>query len=126
MAQLAAAFPTYPVTGVPVTYNLHLKSYLSMGGPDLISITTSHDGQVAKKVIQEKGHFKYRFYDIPDDPGANCLYFNNTLVHASKEWLPNTYTQFQRLDTPAKKLVLNGSELNKVDGCFSCSSVLIK
>lgn len=97
-----------------------------MAGPDLISITTSHDGQVAKRFIQEKGRFTYRFYDIPDDPGANCLYLNNTIVHACKEWLPNTHAKFQELDTRARKFVLNGSELNKVDGCFSCSSVLIK
>ena len=107
-------------------YNLHLKSYLSMAGPDLIAITTSFDGQVAKKYMQEKGHFKYRFFDIPDDPGANCLYLNNTIIHASQDWLPDTYELFQKLETNAKKIVLSGSELNKVDGCFSCSSVLIK
>ena len=126
MSQLAAAFPDYPVTGVPVELNLHLKSYLSMAGPDLIAITTSHDGQVAKKYIQEKGHFKYRFFNIPDDPGANCLYLNNTIVHASREWFPKTSELFEQLETTAKKITLCGSELNKVDGCFSCSSVLIK
>lgn len=126
MSQLAAAFPDYPITGIPVEYNLHLKSYLSMAGPDLIAITTSHDGQVAKKFIQEKGHFKYRFYDIPDDPGANCLYLNNTIIHASSDWLPSTCEKFQQLESPARKITLSGSELNKVDGCFSCSSVLIK
>ena len=106
--------------------NLHLKSYLSMAGPDLIAITTSKDGQVAKKVIQERGHFKYSFYDIPDDPGANCLYLNNTIVHASREWLPHSCERFEELETPARKITLCGAELNKVDGCFSCSSVLIK
>ena len=76
--------------------------------------------------MQEKGHFKYDFYEIPDDPGANCLYLNNTIVHASKDWFPESYERFVQLETPAKKVVLSGSELNKVDGCFSCSSVLIK
>lgn len=106
--------------------NLHLKSFLSMAGPDLIAITTSHDGQVAKKAIQEKGSFRYRFYDIPDDPGANCLYLNDTIVHAANDWLPASCEKFRQLDTPARKITLSGSELNKVDGCFSCSSVLIK
>ena len=124
--QLAAAFPNYSVTGIPILHNLHLKSFLSMAGPDLISISTSADGKQAKNYINEKGQFKYRFYEIPDDPGANCLYLNNALVHASKDWLPKTNERFQQLETSAKKLVLSGSELNKVDGCFSCSSVLIK
>lgn len=123
---MKAAFPEYPVTGVPVEFNLHLKSFLSMAGPDLIAITTSHDGQVARKIIQEKGHFQYRFYDIPDDPGANCLYLNKTIVHASSDWLPGSCERFEKLETPARKITLSGSELNKVDGCFSCSSVLIK
>jgi dimethylargininase len=97
-----------------------------MAGPNLIAITTSHDGQVAKQFIQEKGHSKYQFYDLPDDPGANCLYLNNTIVHASSDWLPATCKKFEELHTSAKKIALSGSELNKVDGCFSCSSVLIK
>ena len=97
-----------------------------MAGPDLIAITTSHDGRVAKEIIQSKGRFKYRFYDIPDDPGANCLYLNNTIVHASSDWLPESCAHFEALETSARKIVLSNSELNKVDGCFSCNSVLIK
>ena len=126
LSQLSAAFPGYPVTGVPVTHNLHLKSFLSMAGPDLVAITTSHDGRVAKETIQSKGHFKYRYYDIPDDPGANCLFLNNTIIHASPDWLPESCARFEALETPARKIVLSNSELNKVDGCFSCNSVLIK
>lgn len=125
LAQLAAAFPAYPVTSVQVKENLHLKSFLSMAGPDLIAITVSEDGQVARRVIEEKGQFKYNFYEIPDDAGANCLYLNGTIVHASQDWFPGSYERFKQLDTPAKKVTLSGSELNKVDGCFSCSSVLI-
>ena len=41
LSQLAAAFPGYPVTGIPVSAGLHLKSFLSMAGPKLIAIGTS-------------------------------------------------------------------------------------
>ncbi len=123
---MAAAFPAYPVTGISITNNLHLKSFLSMAGPDLITISAEPEGVETRKAMEEKGHFKYQFYEIPDGPGANSLYFNNNLVHASKDWLPKSYEKYMEMDTHAKKIPLSGSELNKVDGCFSCSSVFIK
>lgn len=99
---------------------------MTMAGPDLIAIGTSSSSWAARKVIEEKGNFKYRFYEFPDDTGANCLYLNNTLIHVSEECFPLSWKRFGQLDTPAKKIALSSSELNKVDGCFTCSSVLIK
>lgn len=125
-SQLGAAFPSYPVTGVAVSEGLHLKSLMTMAGPDLVAIGMSASAREARRVMEEKGHYKYRFYELPDDTGANCLYLNNTIVHASKECFPKSWERFEQLDTPAKKIALASSELNKVDGCFTCCSVLIK
>ena len=97
-----------------------------MAGPGYISISTSSAGRETKTLIQEKGHFKYRFYDIPDDTGSNCLYLNNTIIHVSQDEFPQACDSWERLDTPAKKIALSLSEMNKVDGCFTCSCVLIK
>ena len=123
---MAAAFPSYPVTGVEVSAGLHLKSVMSMAGPDLIAIGMSTSARDARKVIEDKGHFKYKFFEVPDNTGANCLYLNNTLIHASKDCFPDSWARFEQLDTPAKKVALASSELNKVDGCFTCCSVLIQ
>ena len=97
-----------------------------MSGPDLITISAEEEGKATQKAMEEKGHFKYQFYEIPDGPGANSLYVNNTIVHASRDWLPKSCERYEELATQARKITLSGSELNKVDGCFSCSSVLIK
>lgn len=123
---MAAAFPSYPVTGITVSEGLHLKSVTTMAGPDLIAIGTTTSARDVRKVIEEKGRFKYRYFEVPDNTGANCLYLNNTLIHVSEDCYPKSWARFEQLDTPARKVALGSSELNKVDGCFTCSSVLIK
>lgn len=97
-----------------------------MAGKDLIAIGTSQVANGARKVLEEKGRYKYKYLEVPDDIGANCLYLNNTLVHASKEAFPRSCPVYDKLETSNKKIALSASEMNKVDGCFSCCSVLIK
>ena len=126
MSQLAAAFPDYPTTGIPVSDGLHLKSVMSMAGPGLVAIGTSPSAMAARKVMEDKGHFKYRFYEFPDDTGANCLYLNGTIIHVTRDVFPGSCERYEQLETAAKKVQLSSSELNKVDGCFTCCSILIK
>lgn len=122
--QLASAFPDYPVIGVPVEEGLHLKSFVSMAGPDCIAIGMSLAAKDARKIIETQGKFKYQFIEVPDDIGANCLYVNGTLIHIAREDYPRSYRVFENIPTQ-KKISLSTSELNKVDGCFTCCSVLI-
>ena len=123
--QLAAAFSNYPVKGIPVKEGLHLKSFVSMAGPDCVAIGVSTAAKDARKIIETEGKFKYQFLEVPDDIGANCLYVNGTLIHVTKEDYPRSYEVFEKFPAP-KKIALSASELNKVDGCFTCCSVLIK
>jgi dimethylargininase len=123
---MAAAFPSYPVTGIKVSDGLHLKSFITMAGPDLISVGMSVIAREVRKAIEDKGRFKYRYFEVPDNTGANCLYLNNTLIHVAKDTFPESCARFEQLDTPARKIPLLSSELNKADGCFTCTSVLIK
>ena len=124
LTQLATVFPDYPVTSIPVRAGLHLKSFLSMARPTLVAIGMSVAAQEAKKAIETEGKFQYDFIQCPDDIAANCLYLNGTLVHVSQESFPDSHSVFEKL--PGKKIALSAAELNKVDGCFTCCSVLIK
>lgn len=124
LSQLAGVFPSYPVTGIPVKEGLHLKSFLSMAGPNLIAIGSSTASQEARKQIEELGKFKYNFLQCPDDLAANCVYANGTLIHVSKEAFPNSVSVFEQL--PGKRIALTATELNKVDGALTCCSVLIQ
>ena len=127
LQQLAAAFPSIPVTGIPVSAGLHLKSFMSMATPEHIAIGSSPAAQEARKLIESMGKFKYGFLQVPDDTGANCLYINGTIVHASKEVFPGSCEVFEKFESPSVsgKVALSASEMNKVDGCFTCCSVLI-
>ena len=125
MDQLALTFPNYPVTGVPVQEGLHLKSFMSMAGPDCVAIGMSTAAKEARKILETRGQFRYQYLEVPDDTGANCLYVNGTIIHVSKEDYPRSFEVFQRFPAE-KKISLSASELNKVDGCFTCCSVLIK
>ena len=124
--QLARAFPQYPVTGIPVCSGLHLKSCMSMAGPNLIAVGMSKHAMTTIKLIKSKAKFKYNFLELPDDIAANCLYANGHLVHVSEEHFPQSAGIFARLKVEGKKIALDASELNKVDGCLTCCSVLVK
>ena len=98
---------------------------MSMAGPDCIAISTSTAAKDARKILETKGKFKYQYLEVPDDTGANCLYVNGTLFHVTKEDFPRSFEVFESFPAE-KKVPLSASELNKVDGCFTCCSVLIK
>lgn len=123
---MAEAFPDYPVTGVSVSEGLHLKSFMSMAGPDCVAIGVSPSAKDAREVVETEGKFKYQYLEIPDDIGANCLYLNGTLVHVSDKDYPRSHEVFEKFRGVSSRIALSASELNKVDGCFTCCSVLIK
>ena len=128
MSQLANTFPNYSVLKVRVSEGLHLKSFMSMVGPDRIGIGTSPGARLAREQIQSGAKYmeKYEFVEFPDDTAANCLYVGGHLVHVSKEMSPGSAKIFEAIETPGRKIPLNGSELGKVDGCLTCSCLLIK
>ncbi len=95
-----------------------------MAGPDLVAVGVSEAAQAAKQAMEAQGKHKYNFLSCADDIAANCLYINGTLIHASEDAFPKSFPTFKPL--PGKKIALNASEVNKVDGCFTCCSVLIK
>ncbi len=105
--------------------NLHLKSYLTMAGPDLVTVGASPGARAARKVIQENAHFKYDFFEVPDETGANCVYLNKTLIHTSKSAFPESAAKIEEMKLDAKKIPISMTEMNKVDGCLTCCSVLI-
>ena len=120
---LAKAFPSYPVTGIPVTGQLHLKSMMTMAGPHLIAVGGSSDSATAWNEIEKKAKFQYERFMVPDDRAANCLFANDTLFHLTEAEIPNSYGEFKQL--PGAKVELENSELYKVDGCLTCLSILI-
>lgn len=95
-----------------------------MAGVDTIAIGQSAAAEAAQEAIISSGVVQYKFVLMKDDIAANCVFANGTLIHSSPEAFPNSASAYDHLDCP--KIPLSASELNKVDGCFTCCSVLVK
>ena len=120
---LAKTFPNFPVSEIPVTRHLHLKTMMTMGGPDLIVVGGSDEAARAWTEVQTKVKFQYKKLLVPDCKAANCVYLNGTLVHLAASEISNSVAAFQQL--PGPKIELENSELSKVDGSLTCLSILV-
>ncbi|XP_056588405.1 N(G),N(G)-dimethylarginine dimethylaminohydrolase 1 [Triplophysa dalaica] len=126
---LADTFKDYAVSTVPVRQGLHLKSFCSMAGPDLIAIGSSEHAQKALKIMQQMSDHKYDKLTLPDDLAANCIYMNlpskgHVLLHCTPEEFPESAKVFERLKDHMLIPVSNREKV-KVDGALTCCSVLI-
>ncbi|XP_008936009.1 PREDICTED: N(G),N(G)-dimethylarginine dimethylaminohydrolase 1 [Merops nubicus] len=126
---LADTFKDYAVSTVPVHDALHLKSFCSMAGPNLIAIGSSEAAQKALKTMQQMSDHRYDKLTVPDDPAANCIYLNipskgHVLLHRAPEEYPESAKVFEKLKDHMLIPIAN-TELEKVDGSLTCCSVLI-
>ncbi|KAL1772637.1 N(G),N(G)-dimethylarginine dimethylaminohydrolase 1 [Sigmodon hispidus] len=92
---LADTFKDYAVSTVPVADSLHLKSFCSMAGPNLIAIGSSEPAQKALKIMQQMSDHRYDKLTVPDDMAANCIYLNipnkgHVLLHRTPEEYPES------------------------------------
>ena len=102
---------------------MHLKSFCSMAGVDVLAMGDSTAGRRAWKEIQEKSQFKYQLVSFPDNNAANCLFVNGTLLHVTKEEYPLSHPLWEQFEGP--RVELANSELAKADGALTCCSVRI-
>jgi len=121
---LAAAFPEYPCTPVKVSGDLHLKSLVTMAGPDIILVSKTKNAEDVLKRMEKEATFQYQILRVPDKEAANCLYINGTLIHRSPEEFPESAKVFEEL--ACDKLDLNMSEMAKAQGALTCCSILIR
>ncbi|CAM4602850.1 N(G),N(G)-dimethylarginine dimethylaminohydrolase 1 isoform X1 [Lepidochelys kempii] len=126
---LADTFKDYAVSTVPVYDSLHLKSFCSMAGPNLIAIGSTEAAQKALKTMQQMSDHRYDKLTVPDDAAANCIYLNipgkgHVLLHRAPEEYPESAKVFEKLKDHMLIPIAN-TEVEKVDGLLTCCSVLI-
>ncbi|XP_045334055.1 N(G),N(G)-dimethylarginine dimethylaminohydrolase 1 isoform X2 [Leopardus geoffroyi] len=126
---LADTFKDYAVSTVPVADALHLKSFCSMAGPNLIAIGSSESAQKALKIMQQMSDHRYDKLTVPDDMAANCIYLNipnkgHVLLHRTPEEYPESAKVYEKLKDHML-IPVSHSELEKVDGLLTCCSILI-
>ena len=120
---VSKAFPNYPVTGITVKDQLHLKCIMTMAAPDTILVGGSDSAEAAWNEVQKNAKFQYEKLMVLEDKAANCVFVNDALLHLSATEIPGSYDTFKQL--PGEKIELENSELHKVDGSLSCLSILI-
>uniref|UniRef100_A0A8C3DWE3 Dimethylarginine dimethylaminohydrolase 1 n=1 Tax=Corvus moneduloides TaxID=1196302 RepID=A0A8C3DWE3_CORMO len=120
---LADTFKDYAVSTVPVHDSLHLKSFCSMAGPNLIAIGSSEAAQKALKTMQQMSDHRYDKLTVPDDAAANCVYLNipskgHVLLHRAPEEYPESAKVRATLGV-LRHPHLAGRLLEIEIGCFS-------
>ncbi|KAA0204000.1 hypothetical protein HAZT_HAZT007795 [Hyalella azteca] len=144
---LANAFPEFPCSPVKVDGALHLKSLLTMAGPDVICVAKDkhaqevlkHDASDGLVRIESCASFTYKTVTVDDICAANCVYANGTLLHRAASELPESAKvtsiavlllgiSANVITSKLGHLKLRGlefSELQKADGSLTCCSILV-
>ena len=116
-------FHEYPVHDIEIgSRRLHLKSMMTMASENTILCGESEDAEQALVIVIEKARFEYDVIRVQNDLAANCLILNGKLICRELDEFPESIPKLDKL--PIEKFYLPWSELQKVDGCFTCASIL--
>ncbi|XP_060520374.1 N(G),N(G)-dimethylarginine dimethylaminohydrolase 1 [Cylas formicarius] len=122
---VAAAFPEYPCTPIKVPEPKHLKSYVTVGGPDLLCVGVGRECQEVLKRMEREATFSYQTLTLPEDEAANVLYLNETLVHRSIDEIPLSFKVFdEKIDYPKRSV--NICQLAHLSCGLTSSCLLIR
>ncbi|XP_056637056.1 N(G),N(G)-dimethylarginine dimethylaminohydrolase 1 [Diorhabda sublineata] len=122
---VASAFPEYPCTPIKVPESKHLKSFITMGGPDLLCVGSGKEAQEVLKRMEREATFSYGIIILPEDEAANVLYINNTLVHRSVEEIPLSVKVFsEKIDYPRRPIKI--SQLASKSNGLTSSCILVR
>lgn len=122
---VAAAFPEYPCTPIKVPEQRHLKSYITMAGPDLLCIGVGKESQEVLKRMEREATFSYQTLTLPEDQAANVLYLNGTLVHRTPEEIPLSCKLLDDKITYPRRAI-KCTQLSRLSSGLSSSCLLVK
>merc|ERR1719167_1252545 len=128
---VSEAFPGFPVTGIPVSGPLHLKTLITLCSPDTFAVSTqSGHSTTMYQRIQKLAKFQYKCLEVPDDMASNVIYMNGALLHKSwtesresAEIFCNFCSKTRPGDGPTKSIDLDLSEIEKAVGSLTCMSL---
>lgn len=113
------AFPEYPTTIVHVNPPaVHLKDYISMAGPEVMTVGSSEAAQKTFREIKNSGAVGYKYITVDEDEAANVIYANNVLLHLANEQIPRgsaTYVNkidYPRVGIPMREPLKRGGRLS--------------
>ncbi|XP_023930485.1 N(G),N(G)-dimethylarginine dimethylaminohydrolase 1-like [Lingula anatina] len=123
---IAKAFPEYATCMVRVEGALHLKSLMSMAGPELIAVSRSPAAQKVLKRVQEQVTYSYMILTVEEEEAANMLYANGMRVHLPDTTIPKSFPIIENKLDFQNRYAQDISELQKADGDLTSMSILIQ
>lgn len=123
---LASAFPEFPCVPIKVDNFLHLKTMITMAGPDVMCVGPSAEARDSLKRIEREATFRYQILTLPEDEASNVVFANGTLIHRSGEECPESAKIFEERLSHWTLKPVNFSELSKANGSLTCCSILIR
>lgn len=122
---VASAFPEYPCTPIKVTESKHLKTIVSMAGPDLMCVGSSDSSKNVLKRLEREATYSYQILTLPEDEAANVMYINGTLLHRSAKEIPLSFSVLTEKITDFTRQSVDISELLKCEGANLNSCCLL-
>ena len=68
----------------------HLKTFLNIAGPDVLSVGAGPEAQSVLKRMEREATHRYQTLTLPEDRAANCMFVNGTLVHRGRQEAPKS------------------------------------
>ncbi|XP_014261714.1 N(G),N(G)-dimethylarginine dimethylaminohydrolase 1 [Cimex lectularius] len=123
---VANAFPEFPCTPIKISEpNKHLKSFVTVAGPEVLCVSASQGSQDVIKRIEREATHTYQTITVPEDNAANVIYCNGTLIHRAAADTPLSAKVFaEKVDFPRKGIVM--SELAKHSTGLSSCALLVR
>ncbi|CAF0820559.1 unnamed protein product [Rotaria sordida] len=124
---VASAFPEYPVTLLRIKKGAHLKNFVSMVAMDTMAIGKSDIAKDLLRQMEENGEYKsYKIITLRDDPAANCLWINGTVLHLpmNHRYEDSIRILTSRLGPTVSQGELLNSEFAKIDCVLSSRCLL--
>jgi len=91
---VASTWPEYPCTPIKIEGPHTLKYFLSMAGPDVISVSACGEAQRVLKRVEREASHRYQTLTLPEDGAAHCMYVNGRLIHRNKLEAPKSDAVF--------------------------------
>ncbi|XP_050419879.1 N(G),N(G)-dimethylarginine dimethylaminohydrolase 1 [Adelges cooleyi] len=113
---VASAFPEYPCAPIKVKENKHLKTIVSMAGPDVMCVGSSEESKHILKLLEQEATYSYQILTLPEDEAANVMYINGTLLHRSAKEIPKSFKVLNEKISDISLQSVDISELLKCDG----------
>ncbi|CAF4550318.1 unnamed protein product [Rotaria sp. Silwood1] len=124
---VASAFPEYPVTLLRIKKGAHLKNFVSMVAMDTMAIGKSDIAKDLLRQMEENSEYKsYKIISLRDDPAANCLWINGTVLHLPMDHRYGESIRIltSRFGSTVSHAELLNSEFAKIDCVLSSRCLL--